>query len=163
MTRDFVRKHITLEDKKQDQYLEKFTKDAGFGSFSQMSRYVMMEASKKFYKGNHASAEIEQIQNFMGNSHHSLHSVLELIKLKLETIDIRIKKEGLTSNVPKAMKDILLLLEKKDSDHSKIVCELRKYGEKVVDTAICLLQDADLLGWKSKNIDKKEVKNNEKI
>ncbi len=76
MTRNSIRKHIILKDSKQNDYLEKFKKDGGFGSFLHMAVHSMMEASKKIYEGNHASDEITRIQNIVSNSHHSIHDQL---------------------------------------------------------------------------------------
>jgi len=162
VARNCIRKHIALEDKKQEETFEKFSKDAGFGSFSQMARYVIIEASMKFYKKDRALAETEQLQNSVDNAHHVLHSDHDWIKEKMESIEIRIKKAGLTSKVPDAIKGGLELLAKRDMDHTNILCELRKIDEKTLDTTICLLEDSDLIGHRSKTPHDKIKKEGEK-
>lgn len=149
MARNCLRKHIVLNDKKQQEDFEKFVKDCGFGSFSQMARYSIKDVMKRFYEGT--TTEVRHLEESINSSHNSLHKDYESIKERLELIAIRISKEGITSNVANAFNGILQLVLKKEMDHSQILSKLKKYDDKTLNSALSFLIDSDCIGHRNPN------------
>ena len=154
-----IRKNISFNNKKQLEVFENYVKDGGFSSFSHMARHSIKEAMKRFYEGS--LGEVEQLRNSLDAYLNPLHKDHESLKERLELIEIRISKEGITSDVANALNDILSLVLEKDRDRSQILSKLRKYDDKTKDSALCFLINADLIGYKRKNLIKK-IKEGEK-
>ena len=144
MSSNLPKKNIVLKSEKQALDFEKFVRDGGFSNFSQMCRQVIIEAMKRHYGGS--SEEKNLLKNTLDSLHDSLHKSLELINERVELIGMRINKEGITSEVGYAMRDIQKLLSRREMDHSQILAKCMKYDDKTKDTAICLLLDAENIG-----------------
>jgi hypothetical protein len=161
MSSDLPRKNIVLKSEKQVLDFEKFVKDGGFGNFSQMCRQVIVEAMKRHYNGS--SEEANLLKDTLDSYHDSMHKSLELLNERVELIGMRINKEGITSEVGHAIRDIQKLLSQREMDHSQILAKCRKYDDKTKDAAICLLLEAENIGmYKKKKEKQKEVNQNEK-
>ena len=153
MSSDIIRKQITLSSKKQQKEFDKFQHDIGYSSFSHMCRDSIQKNRKNFYSKN--SQEMKKLEEMVLILQDIIIKNFETLNQRVEVIGMRINKEGLNSEVGRAMDDILKLVHSRDIDHSEILINCKKYDEKTLNSALSLLLDAEKIGMKNKKTEKK--------
>ena len=151
MVRKGIPRNIVISDQSQLERWEKHTEEC-FSNFSAMIRHYVDKGINEAGRKDTYIEAIEPLKNSIGG----LFKQNEVFAGQLELILMKITKDGIGSDVTKAMVDCLrFLIHHPDQNRSEISSKFN-YSQETIDKALSFLIEMELIGHRQTKPVKKE-------
>lgn len=151
MARDSIRISLVLNDNKQYKRWKNFQISNGYGNFSQMVRCLVEEGIKR--KNDPIEKSIEPLKDALDG----LYKLVERINDCLEIIRMRLADKEGNSEIIKAARKILPFILQREKSLSEINGKFSDYDKDVIDGAMALLIDLELIGTRKSSSKKEKI------